>query len=103
LNLIHKLKIEKTNLRIWLALSCILLVLVFFGLEATHVHASVASSGGARTPCVICISAHANAPMLAFDSLLALLTVAIVAVSYYAGRKGITRVSKIFIRPPPAV
>lgn len=100
--MIEKLKIEKSSLRIWLALSCVLLVLVFFALEATHVHSAVASAGGSRTPCVVCISAHANAPVLAFDSLLALLTVAIVAVSYYAGGKGITRVSKIFIRPPPA-
>ena len=100
--LIHGYKFEKLSLQAWLALSCILLVLVFFALEATHVHSAAASSGGSRTPCVICISAHANAPVLTFDSLLALLTLAMVAVPYCAGGKGITRVSKIFIRPPPA-
>jgi len=82
--------------------ACILIALLFAGLEATHVHAT-ASSGNVGRPCAICISAHANAPVVASQSLSVVLTVAILAVAYEVDVKGVPADLTLFIRPPPSI
>jgi len=83
----------------WLAVVCVIMVLLFAGLEATHNHAASTTGG----PCAICISAHANAPVAAVQWLLILLTLGIVAISGDVDGKGVPVDLPLFIRPPPAV
>lgn len=98
----HSRQAGKAALPRWVAVACVLIALLFAGLEATHVHAT-ASSGNVGRPCAICISAHANAPVVASQCLSVAVTVAILAVSYDVDVKGVPAELTLFIRPPPAV
>ena len=83
------------------ALSCISLVLLLAGLEATHAHSDVTNVRS--SPCAICLSVHANAPVvtvLLMPTLAALDT--LVTPSLVEGH-GIQREISLFIRPPPAL
>jgi len=91
----------KSSLRRWLAQSCVLLVLLMTGVEATHAH-SVASAR-VSSPCAICISVHANAPAATFHPLPTLCTLETVAIPFRVEGKGIVKEISLFIRPPPAV
>ena len=83
----------------WIALSCVLLVLLISGLEATHLHSGASSSSN---PCVICISAHANAPAVVFHPLPVLYAVDVVAIPFQTEGKSTSPELQLFIRPPPA-
>lgn len=83
----------------WIALSCVLLVLLISGLEATHVHSSASSSSN---PCAICISAHANVPTVTFHPLPVLYAVDVVAIPFQTEGKSTSPELQLFIRPPPA-
>lgn len=93
--------IERKALPQWIAVACVLMALLFAGLESTHIHGS-ARSGNTGGPCAVCISAHANAPTVAPQSLPVLLTVAIVAVPDEMAGKAVLSDLNLFIRPPPA-
>jgi len=84
----------------WIAVSCVLLVLLISGLEATHMHAG-ASSSSSSNPCVICISAHANAPAVVFHPLPVLYAVDVVAIPFPTEGKSTSPELQLFIRPPP--
>jgi hypothetical protein len=91
-------KVQTTGSR-RLALVCVLLLLVFAGLEATHAHA------GAQRPdssCAICVSAHANAPALIVHSLPTLRPVARIAAQREPERQTTALKRSFFIRPPPS-
>ena len=99
--MIRKSQLETALWQRWIALGCLLLVLVFAGLEATHVHSDAQLAGNA-SPCAVCISVHANAPAVSFHPLPTLLAVEIVAVPFRTEGKGIAEEIALFIRPPPA-
>ncbi len=82
-----------------LALMCVLLLLVFAGLEATHAHADAKLPPGS---CAICVSAHANAPALTLHPLPTLLPLATVAVPLDKEHQSTAPRLAHFIRPPPA-
>ena len=82
-----------------LALMCVLLLLVFAGLEATHAHPDTQR---ADSSCAICVSAHANAPALIVHSLPTLRPVARVAVQLETERPTTPLKRTFFIRPPPS-
>lgn len=63
----HKCQVETESLRYWIVVACILLALVMTGVETVHDHTGTAS--GTSNQCAICISAHATAPAIAFQSL----------------------------------
>lgn len=86
----------------WMALTCIAMVLVFCGLEATHAHADARLTRNSA-PCAVCISGHAKAPAVTFLALPLLMTVEIVAIPFLAEGKIIPPELTLFIRPPPAV
>jgi hypothetical protein len=98
--IVHRTQLEVGGLRRWIALSSILLVLVFNGLEATHTHAT---TSGNSSRCSICISVHSNAPAVAVHLLPVLSVVAIVAVQHQPHRERISTEPTLFIRPPPAI
>src|SRR5215813_8754514 len=81
------------------ALLCVLLLLVFAGLEATHAHADAKMQ---TAPCAICVSVHANAPAITVHVLPILQPVATTPVPFEAEGKSIILGSDLFIRPPPA-
>jgi hypothetical protein len=83
-----------------MALGCILLVLLFAGLEATHMHPD-ARLARSSEPCAVCISVHANAPAVTFHPLPTLLAVESLAVPFRVEHKGISKELRLFIRPPP--
>jgi hypothetical protein len=86
-------------LRYWIALACILLTLTMFGVETVHSHAA----SGASTQCAICITVHANAPVIVVLALPVLHTLETVRQPNRTKRK-ITGVElELFTRPPPAV
>jgi hypothetical protein len=85
-----------------IAVACILIALLFAGLEATHIHGA-ARSGNAGSPCAVCISAHANAPLAAPQSIPVILTSALLVVPYDVDVKGVPVELTLFIRPPPTV
>jgi hypothetical protein len=96
----HKGQLEGFAWRRWMALGCMVLVLVFAGLEATHAHldAKLARSSG---PCAVCISVHANAPAVTFHPFPTLLAVELVTIPFQAEGHGIAAELALFIRPPP--
>jgi hypothetical protein len=78
---------------------CVLLLLVFAGLEATHAHADAQRPASS---CAICVSAHANAPALTLHPLPTLRPVATVAAPLETERPSSAVKLTFFIRPPPA-
>src|ERR1051325_3618160 len=83
-----------------IALLCIVLALFVAGLEATHSH-SDASIAQNSSPCVICLSVHANAPTVTVYLLLVFHSVEAFTVPYeMQGKSAISELS-LFIRPPP--
>lgn len=83
-----------------IVLACLLLVLVFAGLEAVHSHADANPPGRARS-CAVCVTVHSNAPAVTVYPLPTLRTVAMVAAPFLAQGKGISQELSLFIRPPP--
>src|SRR5262245_45518592 len=67
-----------------LVLVCVLLLLVFAALEATHAHTDARSPASS---CAICVSAHANAPALSVHSLPTLRPLARIAVQLETERQ----------------
>ena len=95
-------KHHREPLQRWIAATCLLLVLVFAGLEAVHVHSDRSLTNHAGASCLLCMSAHPNAPTVAAQPLPVLFTVAIVAIPYEVKGQGITARLELFTRPPPA-
>lgn len=84
-----------------IAMVCIVLVLFVAGLEATHSHSDAAVARNS-SPCVICLSVHANAPTVTVYLLLIFHSVEAFTVPYETqGKSAISELS-LFIRPPPA-
>src|ERR1700724_2113286 len=82
--IVHETQLEAGGLRHWVALSIILLLLVFSGLEATHTHAT---ASGNSSRCAVCISLHGSAPAVAVHPLPVLSVVTIVAARHQPQRQ----------------
>ncbi|HEX2328711.1 MAG TPA: hypothetical protein VHN74_08310 [Candidatus Angelobacter sp.] len=82
------------------AFLCILLFLVFAGVEATHSHPETAF-GGSSGHCAICVSVHANAPVATFHALPVLLAMEMVTVPLDSHGHSALQELSLFIRPPP--
>jgi hypothetical protein len=100
--LITNSQFATSGVRRWAAQACILLVLLMAAVEAIHAHPE-ASRARASSPCAICISVHANAPVVAFHRLPTLSAVETVAIPFQAQGTGIVKEISLFIRPPPAL
>src|SRR6267154_1697713 len=98
--IVDRVQLEVRGLRRWIALSSILLVLVFNGLEAAHTHATTSSDSSG---CALCISAHSNAPAVAVHLLPVLSVIACVAVQHEPHIERRAAQSSLFIRPPPSI
>ena len=88
--------------RQWIGSSCILLVLVFAGLEATHAHVDARRVQNSE-PCAFCVSVHANTPVITVHPLPTLRAVEMVAIPFQTEGKSAAPELTFFIRPPPAV
>ncbi|HEY7402568.1 MAG TPA: hypothetical protein VIB39_03535 [Candidatus Angelobacter sp.] len=82
------------------ALSCIVLALFMSGLEAMHAHTDAVASTNS-SPCVICLSIHANAPTVSVQILPQFHTVEAIAIPYQTEGKSAISNLTLFIRPPP--
>ena len=92
---------EHRKLMRLIAMVCIVLALFVAGLEATHSHSDTAIAQNS-SPCVICLSVHANAPTVTVYLLLVFHSVEAFTVPYETqGKSAISELS-LFIRPPPA-
>jgi hypothetical protein len=92
---------ESRKLMRLIAMVCIVLALFVAGLEATHSHSDSAVARNS-SPCVICLSVHANAPTVTVYLLLVFHSVEAFTVPYETqGKSAISELS-LFIRPPPA-
>ena len=92
---------ESRKLMRIIAMVCIVLALFVAGLEATHSHSEAAVARNS-SPCVICLSVHANAPTVTVYLLLVFHSVEDFTVPYETqGKSAISELS-LFIRPPPA-
>ena len=92
---------ESRKLMRLIAMVCIVLALFVAGLEATHSHSEAAVARNS-SPCVICLSVHANAPTVTVYLLLVFHSVEALTVPYETqGKSAISELS-LFIRPPPA-
>ena len=92
---------ETRKLMRLLAMVCIVLALFVAGLEATHSHSDAAVARDS-SPCVICLSVHANAPTVTVYLLLVFHSVEAFTLPYETqGKSAISELS-LFIRPPPA-
>jgi hypothetical protein len=92
---------ETRKLMRLIALVCIVLALFVAGLEAIHSHSDAAVARNS-SPCVICLSVHANAPTVTVYLLLIFHSVEAFTVPYETqGKSAISELS-LFIRPPPA-
>jgi hypothetical protein len=99
--LIGATKVESRKLMRLIALVCIVLALFVAGLEATHSHSDAAIAQNS-SPCVICMSVHANAPTVTVYLLLVFHSVEAFTLPYETqGKSAISELS-LFIRPPPA-
>ena len=83
----------------WISAACLLLVLVFAGMEAVHAHSALIEDSG--TPCLICISAHANAPAIVVTSLPVVFAVEFLMLPHEVEEQSITTRLELFTRPPP--
>ncbi|HXA84422.1 MAG TPA: hypothetical protein VNZ47_05065 [Candidatus Dormibacteraeota bacterium] len=83
-----------------IALVCIALALFVAGLEATHSHSDAAVARNS-SPCVICLSVHANAPTVTVYLLLVFHSVEAFTVPYETQSKSAISELSLFIRPPP--
>jgi hypothetical protein len=94
-------QLETRKLMRLIALLCIVLALFVAGLEATHSHSDAVAQNS--SPCVICLSVHANsAPTVTVYLLLVFHSVEAFTVPYeIQGKSAISELS-LFIRPPPA-
>jgi hypothetical protein len=91
---------ESRKLMRLIAMVCIVLALFVAGLEATHSHSDAAVARNS-SPCVICLSVHANAPTVTVYLLLVFHSVEAFTVPYETqGKSAISELS-LFIRPPP--
>jgi hypothetical protein len=100
MSIVHRDRFEAGGVRYWIALSSLLLILVFNTLETTHTHAN---TSGDSTRCAICISVIGNVPAVAAHPLPVLRTVAIVAARHQPQRESAAAEPTLFIRPPPAI
>ena len=92
---------ETRKLMRLIAMVCIVLALFVAGLEATHSHSDAVAARNS-SPCVICLSVHANAPTVTVYLLLVFHSVEAFTVPYETqGKSAISELS-LFIRPPPA-
>ena len=95
------IQLERRKLIRFIAMVCIVLALFVAGLEATHSHSDGAVARNS-SPCVICLSVHANAPTVTVYLLLVFHSVEAFTVPYETqGKSAISELS-LFIRPPPA-
>jgi hypothetical protein len=95
-------QVESRKLMRLIAMVCIVLALFVAGLEATHSHSEAAVARNS-SPCVICLSVHANAPTVTVYLLLVFHSVEAFTLPYETqGRSAISELS-LFIRPPPAI
>jgi hypothetical protein len=95
------IQFESRKLMRLIAMVCIVLALFVAGLEATHSHSDSAVARNS-SPCVICLSVHANAPTVTVYLLLVFHSVEAFTVPYeIQGKSAISELS-LFIRPPPA-
>jgi hypothetical protein len=94
-------QVESRKLMRLIAMVCIVLALFVAGLEATHSHSEAAVARNS-SPCVICLSVHANAPTVTVYLLLVFHSVEAFTLPYETqGKSAISELS-LFIRPPPA-
>jgi len=100
LSLIQARQFEADLLRRRIAWICLLMVLVFSGLEATHAHSDLA--GASSTPCVICVSAHAQAPSSTVQLLPIQVTVEVLITPFAVQGSSLANLLEIFTRPPPS-
>jgi hypothetical protein len=99
--LVGATQVESRKLMRLIAMVCIVLALFVAGLEATHSHSEAAVARNS-SPCVICMSVHANAPTVTVYLLLVFHSVEAFTVPYETqGKSAISELS-LFIRPPPA-
>jgi hypothetical protein len=91
---------ETRKLMRLIALVCIVLALFMVGLESTHSHSDAAVARNS-SPCVICLSVHANAPTVAVYLLLVFHSVESFTVPYETQGKSTISELSLFIRPPP--
>ena len=92
---------ETRKLMRLIAMVCIVLALFVAGLEATHSHSDAAVARNS-SPCVICLSVHANAPTVTVYLLLVFHSVEAFTVPYEMQGKSTISELSLFIRPPPA-
>ena len=92
---------ESRKLMRLIAMVCIVLALFVAGLEATHSHSDSAVARNS-SPCVICLSVHANAPTVTVYLLLVFHSVEAFTVPYEIQGKSTISDLSLFIRPPPA-
>jgi hypothetical protein len=85
-----------------MASACMLLVMVFAGLEATHTHYDALRTQNSA-PCAFCVSVHANTPVITVHPLPTLRAVEMVAISSRTEGKSVAPQLTLFIRPPPVV
>jgi hypothetical protein len=97
--IVYKPQFAASKLRRWIALSSILLVLVFNTLEAAHAHAGDSGSSGR---CAICISGLGNTPAVVVHPIPVLCAVAMVAARRQPRRDSAATERTLFIRPPPS-
>jgi hypothetical protein len=97
---VRKGQFETSSLMRWIALFCIVLALVMTGVEAMHAHSENTLSQNS-TPCAICLSAHAKAPVVTVQLLPLSYTSETVAVSYKSEHQSAAADLSLFIRPPP--
>jgi hypothetical protein len=99
--LVGATQVESRKLMRLIAMVCIVLALFVAGLEATHSHSEAAVTQNS-SPCVICLSVHANTPTVTVYLLLVFHSVEAFTVPYETqGKSAISELS-LFIRPPPA-
>jgi hypothetical protein len=99
--LVGATQVESRKLMRLIAMVCIVLALFVAGLEATHSHSEAAVAQNS-SPCVICMSVHANAPTVTVYLLLVFHSVEAFTLPYETqGKSAISELS-LFIRPPPA-
>ena len=96
-------RLDAGRVQRWTSAACLFLVLVFAAFEAVHVHSGSGVVPESNTPCLICISAHANSPVIVVSFVAVLFAIEIVPFSYEVHGNSTASRLELFSRPPPSL
>jgi hypothetical protein len=96
-------RFDARRLQRWTSAVCLVLVLTVAAFEVVHIHSGAGVVRESNNPCLVCISAQTNVPVVVLSFVAVLLAIAIIPLSNEVhGTRTASRL-ELFSRPPPSL